>query len=81
MKGSRGGRSLGIDWYLPGAKRRFATTPVATSHLLTEVARDGGTWQEVHDAILYDAEAKAVCAAFVANGYGGTEARTMLAVR
>lgn len=71
--------SLGVDWHLPGRKRRFATTTVATSDLIVLLAEDGCTWAELIDQINYDEEAKAVARHFVAHGYGDTTARDMVA--
>lgn len=67
--------SLGVDWHMPKRgggymARRFATTTVATSDLIRLLAGDGHTVQSAHDAILYDAEGKAVLARFVAEGHG-----------
>ena len=79
-----GSRSLGVDWHLPdprtGAYRRrsFASTTVASSNLVRALAREGLTWAEVVDAILYDSEARAVAERFVAEGFGAVPAATHL---
>lgn len=74
---------LGVDWHLPAKKggyatRRFATTTVASSDLITLLAEDGSTWSQVAERILFDPEAKAVATAFVDAGHGSSPASTML---
>lgn len=71
-------QNLGVDWFLPGAKCRFATTTVASAYLIERLADDGSTWSRIHDVILYDPDAKAVAAKFVERGYGSTPAREMV---
>lgn len=39
--------NLGVDWYLPGSKRRFATSTKATSDLVVALAESGGTLRQV----------------------------------
>jgi hypothetical protein len=68
--GSR--KSLGVDWFMPGKKRPFATSTRATSDLIVALGEDGHTVQSAHDAILYDPEGKAILAAFIAEGYVNT---------
>lgn len=76
--------SLGVDWFLPGQKRRFATTTVASSNLIVYIAESGDmrgpglTWRQVAAQINYDPEAKAVAERFVAEGYGDHSARDMV---
>ncbi len=62
----------GVDWFLPGRKRRFATSTVATSDLITLLADEGKGWPGIHDAILFDPEAKAIAYVYVQSGYGET---------
>ena len=71
---------LGVQWYLPGRKRPFASTTVATGALIVLFAEQGFTFAQAHEQINYDAEAKAVLARFVDEGYGDT-AMTELGVR
>jgi|GEM_PF-498333 len=65
-------KSLGVDWFMPGKKRPFATSTRATSDLIVLLGEDGHTVQSAHDAILYDPEGKAILAAFIAEGYVNT---------
>lgn len=65
-------KSLGVDWFMPGKKRPFATSTRATSDLIVVLGEDGHTVQSAHDAILYDPEGKAILAAFIAEGYVNT---------
>lgn len=64
---------LGTDWFLPGQKRRFATTTVATSELTSVLAGDGLTFRQGVAAINYDDDAKRVLQHFVDAGYGDTK--------
>lgn len=61
---------LGVDWTLPGRKRRFATTTVATSDLVVLMAEEGHTVSSAISAINFDEEAIAVLRVFVEHGYG-----------
>ncbi len=61
---------LGVDWFLPGAKRRIATTTRASSDLIALLAEDGLTWAQMVGAIIYDPEAKAVAQIYVDRGHG-----------
>lgn len=61
---------LGVSWALPGAARPFTTTTRASSDLLRLLATDNLTWAQARDSVLYDPDAKAVCAAFVDAGHG-----------
>lgn len=69
---SRATRSLGIDWFLPGARKRFATTTKASSDLIVLVSEQGLTVAESVDLILYDPEAKAVLEFLAEHGQSGT---------
>lgn len=72
--------SLGVDWHLPTkngsgyAKRRFATTTVASSNLIEMLADDGLTWAQMTEEILFDPEAKAVAQGFIDAGHGEAKA-------
>jgi len=61
---------LGVDWHVPGRKRRIATTTPATSHLIAMLAGDGLTWRQIGDAIRYDTDARAVADLYVEAGHG-----------
>jgi hypothetical protein len=63
--------SLGVDWFLPGKKRRFATSTKATSDLIELIADDGYTVSNGILAINYDEEARDILRAFETAGYGG----------
>jgi hypothetical protein len=83
-RGRRDG--LGVDWYLPARgwaptamkadfrARPFASTTVASSDLITLLARDGMTWRQIAEKILYDPDAKAIAVRFVEEGYGDVPA-------
>ena len=71
--------SQGVDWFLPGRKRRFATTTPASAFLIEVLAEDGLTWSQIAQQVLYDPDAKAVAEHFTAAGYDQTPAHTMLA--
>lgn len=61
---------LGVDWFLPGAKRRFATTTKATSDLIVALAEQGLTFEQMLDEIRFDVDAKTVIEHFCNKGYG-----------
>lgn len=74
---------LGVAWHLPAkpgsetggyAKRRFATTTVASSDLIEMLAGEGLTWAELAEEILFDDEARAVAWGFVEAGHGEVKA-------
>lgn len=71
-RGITGVKSLGVDWVMPGKKRPFATSTMATSDLIKMLGEEGHTVQSAHDALLYDPEGKAILAAFIAAGYINT---------
>lgn len=71
-------QDLGVQWVMPGKKRPFATTTVATNDLIVLMAGDGHTVKSAHDAINYDDEAKAVLQTFIDNGYGATQLDTLV---
>ena len=82
--GKRLGSSLGVDWHMPlkgggFAKRRFATTTVATAELVNLLAQDGLTVQEAKDSILWDHDAIAVLEAMVKKGFGDAELKNFVA--
>lgn len=62
-------KSLGVDWFLPQRKRPFASTTLATSDLINLLSEEGRCVSEIHDAILYDDEAKAVLKTLMDHGY------------
>lgn len=64
--------SLGVDWFLPGKKRRFATSTVATSLLIVIASDEGCTVTQAREWINYDDEARGILRAFEAAGYGDT---------
>jgi len=82
MARRRAGRpSLGVDWYLPGQRvgaRPFATTTMATSHLIELAAVQGHTVDSAWSWIMFDDEAKAVLAYYSRQGLGGVPLRDVL---
>lgn len=71
---------LGVDWFLPGARRRFTTTTQATSDLIRALAVDqpAHTWSTLRAAINYDGEARTVCDGFIEAGHGATRVAPMV---
>jgi len=67
---SKASRTLGVQWVLPGKKRPFTHTTVATSDLIAIFAEEGFTFAGARNAINYDHDALAVLDRFVAEGYG-----------
>lgn len=74
----RKNNDLGVQWTMPGKKRPFTTTTVATSDLIVLMAEDGHTVDSAHDAINYDEEAKAVLVKFSEAGYGNARLDTLV---
>jgi hypothetical protein len=68
--GRRKVTSLGVDWTLPGKKRRFATSTVATRDLIYILAEQGGTVREAREATLWDIEGRDILFGFEKAGYG-----------
>ena len=67
------GKSLGVDWTLPGKKRPFATSTVADSLGIVLCAERGLTVREARVALIYaSTEQSAVLDGFEAAGYGDT---------
>lgn len=60
---------LGVDWYLPGKKRRFATTTKSTSDII-ELLGETRTIAEIKRDLLYDSEGTAVLQRLCDEGYG-----------
>lgn len=71
-------RSLGVDWFLPGKKRRFATSTQATSLLIVLAAGEDRTVTQAREWINYDDEARDILRAFEDAGYGDTLLRTLV---
>lgn len=61
---------LGVEWYLPNEKRKFAESTVATSDLITILSEEYLTTLDVYHAINYDDDAKGIVKHFIENGYG-----------
>lgn len=74
----RKNNDLGVQWVLPGKKRPFANTTVATNDLIVLMAEDGHTVNSAYEAINYDEEAKAVLAKFAEAGYENTRLDTLV---
>lgn len=69
---------LGVDWYLPGKNRRFATSTKATSDLIELAAREGHTVTSAIEWINYDDDAKEILRHFEQRGYGDTRLDTLV---
>lgn len=67
-----------VIWTLPGKKRPFAYSTKATSDLIVLLAQEHDTVQQVHDAINFDFDAKAILQKFIDAGYGASILRTMV---
>lgn len=63
-------RDLGVQWFLPGFKRPFMSTPRATSGLIELIAEGGATVSQAQDQINYDSEAELVLQKYIDAGYG-----------
>lgn len=63
-------KGLGVEWYLPNEKRKFAESTVATSDLITVLSEEYLTTLDVYHAINYDDDAKGIVKHFIENGYG-----------
>lgn len=63
--------NLGVDWHLPGKRRRFATTTKATSDLIAALGEEGYTFEQALDAVFYDLDAAVILEHFCDEGYGG----------
>ena len=66
-----------VMWILPGKKRPFAYSTIATNDLIVTLAREYETVQQVHDAINFDYQAKAILQYFIDAGYGTSILRKM----
>ena len=64
-------QNLGVDWHLPGKRRRFASTTKATSDLIVALGEEGMTFEQAADAVHFDVDAKIVLEHFCDQGYGG----------
>lgn len=62
--------NLGVEWYLPNAKRRFATTTKATSDLIVSLAELELTFEQILGEINFDVDAQIVVEHFCNEGYG-----------
>lgn len=70
--------SLGVDWFLPGKKRRFATSTMATSLLIVLASEEGRTVTQAREWINYDDEARDILRVFEDAGYGDTRLDTLV---
>ena len=64
-------QNLGVDWHLPGKRRRFASTTKATSDLIVALGEDGMTFEQAADAVHFDVDARTILEHFCDQGYGG----------
>lgn len=67
-----------VEWLLPGRKRPFARTPLATSQLIVLIAEEGYTVASARDAIYYDSEAQEILGFYVLHGYGDIPLSTLV---
>lgn len=67
-----------VMWVLPGKKKPFAYSTKAASDLIVLFAQEHDTVQQVHDAINYDYEAKAILQVFIDAGYGNSIMKNMV---
>ena len=67
-----------VMWILPGKKRPFAYSTTATSDLIVALAQEYDTVRQVHDAINFDHQAKAILQYFIDAGYGTSILRKMV---
>ena len=66
-----------VQWYLPGAKRPFAGSTMATSDLLRACGGEGWTWGEASERLAHlDSDGALIVATFLAAGYGPTPIST-----
>ena len=70
-KTPKGWYSANVHWHCPGRKKPIAYSTVATSILIVELAKDGGTVKELRDSINYDVEARKVLDEYIKRGFGG----------
>lgn len=63
---------LDVAWYLPGGKRPFVYSTVATSKLLALLCEqtDGHTAEEILPLINYDEDAKKIMREYIKRGFG-----------
>jgi len=74
-KTPKGWNSGDVAYYVPKRKTPIAYSTKAASDLIGILSEDGGTIQDVRNAIGYDQEAKKVLDEYIKRGYGGTIAR------
>lgn len=67
-----------VEWKIPGQKRPFAYSTKATSDFIVIMAQEYDTIQQVHDAINYDLDAKAILQGFIDAGLGASILKTMV---
>ncbi len=58
-----------VSWTLPGQKRPFGGSTVATSDLIVMLSDDKKTVKDVYDSVHYDQEAKLILKKFIDTGY------------
>lgn len=80
MSSSRS-RSLGVDWFLPNRdgtgfqRRRFATTPLATSRSMALIADEGLTFAEAAEKYRHLPEELELLQVFIDAGHADTPMR------
>lgn len=64
-----------VSWYVPNRKRPIAFSTVGSNNLIVALSKQYNTIQDVHDAINYDMDAKAVLLEYINRGFGDEIAR------
>lgn len=64
-----------VHWHAPKRKRPIAYSTEATNDLIVMLAKEHNTIQDVHDALNYDVDAKAVLQEYITRGFGNEIAR------
>ncbi|MCL6423696.1 hypothetical protein Bequi_09900 [Brachybacterium sp. JHP9] len=64
---------LGVHWFLPGARRHFATSTRATSDLIVLLAVPGRTVRQAREEVRFDADAASILEFMVEHGLGERE--------
>ena len=69
-KTPKGWYSSDVYWYCPNRKRPIAYSTMATSGMISELAKDGCTVKELRGKILFDKEAQMVLDEYIKRGFG-----------
>ena len=69
-KTPKGWYSDDVHWHIRGKKKAIAYSTVGASDLITEIAEDGCTIEELKNKIIYDVEAQKVLDEYIKRGLG-----------